>query len=117
MAAISLAGPVLAAEPVGGPIRKTDWLDLFNPETVAVSSNTGFDAFIQKYLGLLLLVASIAAVFFIIYYSYLMITAQGQEEQFEKAKKGLIATVVGIIIIVLSGVIAVAVRNLALGTI
>lgn len=111
---VSLTSPVLAAGPVGGPIKTEDWRDLFDPANNSVSSGTGFDAFVQKYLGILLLVGTIAAVFFIIYYSYLMITAQGQEEQFEKAKKGLIASIIGIIIIVLSGVIAVVVRNLAL---
>lgn len=112
---VSLTSPVLAADPVGGPISTPDWKDLFDPsKNIAVASGTGFDSFIQKYLGILLLVGSIAAVFFIIYYSYLMITAQGQEEQFERAKKGLIASIIGIIIIVLSGVIAVVVRDLAL---
>lgn len=102
-----------ANPPSGGPIDENSWKNLFTSGSLGNRGAT-FNNAISKYIDILLILATVAAIFFIIYYSYLMITAQGNEEQFDRAKKGLLAAVIGIIIVLTSLVIATVVRNVAM---
>lgn len=78
-------------------------------------------AFIKLLLDTLFPIASLVAVFFLIYSGFLMVTAGGNEEKLSKARQAFLWTVIGVAILlgakVLSAVICGTINQLSTSTI
>ncbi|MDO8471922.1 MAG: hypothetical protein Q7S64_02070 [bacterium] len=99
------------AEPPRGPLTAGSWQDLFKVNNV-IKSDQPFSKFISTYLELLLAFGSLVAFLFLGFNALIMITAAGDEEKFEKGKKGLVTAIIGLIIMITSFTIAIAARNI-----
>ena len=93
-----LPSQVFAAGPLGNAISSLDTVG--SKAGVSQGSSADLPTFIGKILNVLFGAFGIILVLYIIYAGILYMTAGGEEEKVKKAKKIIMQTVIGIIIIV-----------------
>jgi len=110
--AVALAGPIEGAggfQPDQPPLEESSGLFL---GILGCSSQEGFLCILQVALRFLLTLAFTIAVIFIVIGGYRYVTARGNEEAAEEAKKTLFHAVVGVILIAAAWIILAIILNL-----
>lgn len=74
-------------------------------------NDTSISGFILKIINILLAIAGLVAVLFLIIGGFRYITAAGNEETAEKAKKIILNAIIGIVVIILAFVIVRVISN------
>ncbi len=87
----------------------------FNLTTVTGTTDFNLKNVAANVVNYMLIIAAIVAIIFLIYSGILYLTAAGNEANADKGKKGIINSIIGIIIIVLAfvilGVVTSATKN------
>jgi heme/copper-type cytochrome/quinol oxidase subunit 2 len=85
--------------------------ELPNPDNSGVADDETATDFIFRIIQILLAVAGLVAVIFLVVGGFRYITAGGNEEAAETAKKSIVNSIIGIVIIILAFVIVRVIAN------
>lgn len=106
-----MLGLVLAASPLLAAAQFTTP----NPAGTGLPGDTRISEFILRIINIALAIAGLIAVLFLIIGGFRYITAAGNEEAGESAKKIITNSIIGVVVIILSFVIVRVISNALLG--